>query len=373
MNRLKMVCPCIFGLESIVAKELKYIDAQNITATDGKVFFEGSFETLIDANINLRSAERVLIVLNEFEAKTFEDLYQGTLAINWENFINKKDKFPVKGCSLNSVLKSESACQSIIKKAVVDRLKQKYKINWFEESDALYQIQFSIQKNNVLIMLDTSGEGLHKRGYRRNSVIAPIKETLAAGMVNLARVSSKSHVYDPCCGSGTLLIESALYALRIAPGLYRKFSSENWSIIPKSEWNKGRQRAIAKINKDVEFEAYGYDIDPKAIEVAKYNATKAGVASKIKFSCQDIKNFNLIDENAIILSNPPYGERLLEVKEARKIYKIMGQKFLGSKIKNSCYIISPDEEFEKIYGAKADKRRKLYNGMIKCQLYMYFK
>ena len=371
MNKLKMVCPCLFGLESVLARELKYIDAQEISVTDGKVYFYGSFSTLIDANINLRTAERVLIVMNEFEATTFEELFQGVFSVNWAEFIGQYDQFPVKGWSLNSTLKSIPACQSIIKKAVVEKLKKSYNVATFEESKTLYQIQFSIQKNKVSVMLDTSGVGLYKRGYRKTSILAPIKETLAAGIVNLARVNANSYVYDPCCGYGTLLIEACLYAFRIAPGLNRHFASENWSIIPKSEWNNGRQKAIAKINKNASFLAFGSDIDPVAINIAKNNALKAGVASKINFELKPISKFNAQTENAIILCNPPYGERMLELEDAQKIYKTMGEKF-SQKNNYSYYIISPDENFEKIFGKKATKRRKLYNGMLKCQLYMYF-
>ncbi|MBP0979802.1 MAG: class I SAM-dependent RNA methyltransferase [Oscillospiraceae bacterium] len=381
MNNIKMVCPCLFGLESVLTRELKYIDAQNIKATDGKVFFEGSFETLIDANINLRTAERVLIVMNEFKATSFEELYQGVFLIDWGNFINKNDKFPVKGWTLNSVLKSEPACQSIIKKAVVEKLKKTYKTSWFEETGALYQIQFSIQKDNVLIMLDTSGAGLHKRGYRKSTVLAPIKETLAAGIVSLSRVNSKSSVCDPCCGSGTLLIESALWALKIAPGLNRRFVAEDWNAMSDSDWNLGRQRAISKINKDSSFMAFGSDIDPEAIEIAKINAKRAGISSRINFQTKSIQDLEFLDfknsqdfekSNFIVLTNPPYGERLLEVNQAREIYKLLGQKFLNNNLNNNLYVISPDEDFEKILGSRATKRRKLYNGMIKCQLYMYF-
>lgn len=366
-----MVCPCLFGLESVLARELKYIDAQEISVTDGKVYFKGSFTTLIDANINLRTAERVLIVMDEFKATTFEELFQRVFAINWAEFIGKYDQFPVKGWSLNSTLKSVPTCQSIIKKAIVEKLKKSYNINTFEESKTLYQVQFSIHKNKVSIMLDSSGVGLYKRGYRKTSVLAPIKETLAAGIVSLARVNVNSCVYDPCCGSGTLLIEACLYALKIAPGLNRYFASESWNIIPKQDWYNGRQKAIAKINKNALFRAFGSDIDTVAIDVAKNNALKAGVASKINFELKSISNFKTQTESAIILCNPPYGERMLELKDAKNIYETMGQKFIV-KNNHSYYIISPDENFEKLFGKQATKRRKLYNGMLKCQLYMYF-
>ncbi len=379
MDNLKMVCPCLFGLESVLSKELKRINAKNIVVTDGKVFFEGSFETVADANINLRTAERVLILLNNFKAATFEELYQGVFSINWSDFIHINDKFPVKGWCLNSKLKSEPACQSIIKKAIVNKLKKTYNTSWFSETNVLYQIQFSIQKDNVLIMIDTSGEGLHKRGYRKNSVLAPIKETLAAGIVSLARINSDSHVVDPCCGSGTLLIESALYALKIAPGLNRRFVSETWPIIPQTTWKLSRQKAISKIDKSAKFISFGYDINQHAIEAAEANAKKAGISSKISLKTRSIDNLKITsDSNFVLLCNPPYGERLLEINEARHIYQKLGEEFLNLyptcniDRKNSCYIISPDENFEKLFGRSATKRRKLYNGMIKCQLYMYF-
>lgn len=372
MKELTFVAPCLLGLEGICANELKYNGIESAKAENGKVVFTGDYYTLAKANIISRYAQRVQILLGEFTAKTFEDLYQGVKNINWENFISKTDAFPVKGKSLNSALRSIPDCQKIIKKAAVDRLSSVYKLPWFEETGPTHQIQFLIMKDKVSIMLDTSGESLHKRGYRQNANEAPIKETLAAGMVDLARVRSNHFVVDPMCGSGTILIEAALKAMKIAPGINRSFAAEKWTQIPTDIWEKARKEAKLQENRDCDFRAIGYDIDDETIEIAKSNAEKAGVSQKIKFLNRDIKDFQFDSEYETVITNPPYGERLLDINEAEKLYKIMGQKFKQQKGK-SYTIISPDDDFEKIFGRKADKRRKLYNGMLKCQVYMYYK
>lgn len=281
-----------------------------------------------------------------------------------------KDSFPVKGYSLNSALHSVPDCQAIIKKAVVERLKQKYGISWFEETGSTVQIKFSILKDVVTIYLDTSGIGLHKRGYRRNSNSAPIKETLAAGIIDLARVRSDSVVCDPFCGSGTLLIEAGLKALKIAPGINRRFSAEKWDCIPAEVWREERTRAIDNVDRSAKFQGIGFDIDDSAVALTLDNAHKAGIKSRMKIEQADISKFRQPD-NSIVICNPPYGERLLEIREAEKIYRQMGHVF-GKGSGQSSYIISPHEEFESFFGKNARKRRKLYNGMIKCQLFMYF-
>ncbi len=367
MDNLKICCPCHFGLESVLKYEIKKAGGTNLNVTDGKISFDGDFNILARANICLSTAERVLIELAEFNAVTFEELYQGVKAIELENFIGKDNAFPVKGYSLNSTLHSVPDCQSIIKKACVDRLKEKYNISWFDESEAPVQIQFSILKDKVNIYLDTSGAGLHKRGYRKNSNIAPIKETLAAGIIDLSHIRQDTIVCDPFCGSGTILIESALKALNIAPNINRHFLAEKWGVIDADIWREERQRAISNVNKDAGFQGIGFDIDDSAVALALDNAKKAGVKSRIKIEQADIRKFRQ-PENSIVICNPPYGERMLEIRQAEEIYKIMGKV-----IKKPASIISPSEEFEKIFGKKADKRRKLYNGMIKCQLFMYFK
>ena len=270
----------------------------------------------------------------------------------------------------NSTLHSVPDCQAIIKKAVVERLKQKYGISWFEETGSTVQIKFSILKDVVTIYLDTSGIGLHKRGYRRNSNSAPIKETLAAGIIDLARVRSDSVVCDPFCGSGTLLIEAGLKALKIAPGINRRFSAEKWDCIPAEVWREERTRAIDNVDRSAKFQGIGFDIDDSAVALTLDNAHKAGIKSRMKIEQADISKFRQPD-NSIVICNPPYGERLLEIREAEKIYRQMGYVF-GKGSGQSSYIISPHEEFESFFGKNARKRRKLYNGMIKCQLFMYF-
>ncbi len=369
---INFVIPCLLGLEGIIADELRHLDAQNVTAENGRVLFSGDEYTLARVNINSRYAERVQILVGSFEARSFEELFQGTKSLAWEGWIGKTDAFPVKGYSINSTLFSVSDCQAIIKKAVVERLKTKYMIPWFEETGPVHQIQFSIMKDKVSLLLDTSGMGLHKRGYRPASNLAPIKETLAASLCNISRLRPYHTLYDPLCGSGTIIIEGALMAMNIAPGVNRNFSAERWDVIPREVWTEERMRARELVNRDVDFFAYGTDIDPEAIKIAKENAQRAGVTDKVSFEVADIRNFSPKTDRGTVICNPPYGERLLDIEEAKKIYEIMGNKFLHKK-GWSYSIISPDEEFESDFGRRADKRRKLYNGMIKCQVYMYFK
>ena len=369
-NSIKLSCPCHFGLESVLKYEVAKIGGENISVNDGKVSFTGDENILARANICLSTAERVMIELAEFKATTFEELFQGVKSIELERWISMKDAFPVKGYSLNSTLHSVPDCQAIIKKAVVERLKQKYGISWFEETGSTVQIKFSILKDVVTIYLDTSGIGLHKRGYRRNSNSAPIKETLAAGIIDLARVRSDSVVCDPFCGSGTLLIEAGLKALKIAPGINRRFSAEKWDCIPAEVWREERTCAIDNVDRSAKFQGIGFDIDDSAVALTLDNAHKAGIKSRMKIEQADISKFRQPD-NSIVICNPPYGERLLEIREAEKIYRQMGHVF-GKGSGQSSYIISPHEEFESFFGKNARKRRKLYNGMIKCQLFMYF-
>ncbi|MCD8327534.1 MAG: class I SAM-dependent RNA methyltransferase [Ruminococcus sp.] len=368
---MKIVCPCLFGLESVLSYEVKKIGGENVVVCDGRVSFEGGYEMVARANLCLSTAERVLIELGHFHVESFEELYQGVKALPLENFIGRNDAFPVKGHSINSKLHSVPDCQRIIKKAAVERLKSVYGVSWFEESGDTYQIQFNILRDEASICLDTTGISLHKRGYRRNSNDAPIKETLAAGIVDFARIRRSSVVVDPMCGSGTFLIESAYKALNVAVGIRRSFAAEKWGSMNKDFWKTERDKALSSIDKTGEFKALGFDVDDMCVDLSQTNAKKAGVFSKVTVRQQDIARFKPI-KNSITICNPPYGERLLDIKSAEKLYKIMGERLRPDK-DNPCYIISPHEEFEKFFGKKADKRRKLYNGMIKCQLFMYFK
>ncbi len=365
-----MSAPCAFGLESVLSGELKRLEAQDITVSDGKVEFSGDYNMLARANLCLRTAERVQIVLGSFKATTFTELFDNVTALPLEQFVGKKDAFPVKGWSLNSTLFSVPDCQSIIKKAAVKRLSKVYGIDWFEETGAKHQMQFSILRDNVTMMLDTSGPGLHKRGYRQVSNVAPIKETLAAGMLDLARIYPDTQLYDPFCGSGTLLIEGALKAKNIAPGITRRFAAERWGCVPQSAWKQERERAMSLVRTDVTFRGYGSDIDKYAKELTFSNAKKARVSSLIDTVTADVADFKVPSERALVVCNPPYGERLLDLQSVTELYKTMGQVFPQDD-NVSYYIISALEDFEEHFGRKADKSRKLYNGMVKCRLFMY--
>ena len=372
MNTFQMSAPCLLGMEGLVGEELRRMGAERVEPQNGRVLFEGDDRILARANLNSRYSERVQILLGSFEARSFEELFQGVKALPWERWIGKQDAFPVKGRSLSSQLSSLPDCQAIIKKAIVERLKEKYHLSWFEESEALHQVQFLILKDQVSVMLDTSGAGLHKRGYRANATEAPIKETLAAAMAYLAHLRWDGMLYDPFCGSGTILIESALLALNIAPGLRRRFAAEKWAQIDAEAWKLEREAAMSNICMERKFLAFGSDIDPAALELTQANAKKAGVPGRIQVTRRDIRDFTLAGESGAVICNPPYGERLLDVQQAEVLYREMGRVF-PRQAGWSYSIISPDDDFEARFGRVADRRRKLYNGMIKCQLYMYFK
>ncbi len=369
---INFAIPCLLGVEGIIADELRTLEAKNVTAENGRVLFSGDENILARVNICSHFAERVQIVIGEFTAVTFDELFEKTKALPWEEWIGAEDAFPVKGYSLKSALFSVSDCQAIIKKAVVERLKSKYGISWFDETGSVHQIQFSIMNDKATLLIDTSGAGLHKRGYRLQQNGAPIKETLAAAICAAAKLKHYHTLYDPMCGSGTILIEGALYAHNIAPGLNRHFSAERFDVLPKEIWKIEKERAKSLEKVDTDFVGYGSDIDREAVTLAAENAARLPIGKKLNFEVRDIKDFEKHSERGTLICNPPYGERLLDLSEAEKLYNIMGKVFDRSH-GWSYYIITPDEEFESCFGRKADKRRKLYNGMIKCQLYMYFK
>lgn len=369
-----MVAPCAMGLESVVSQELKFLQMQAVRAEDRRVFFEGDMSGMARANINLRAADRVLIVLGRFAAKTFDELFESVKALPLEDFVGSKDAFPVKGASLQSALHSVPDCQAIIKKAVASRLGAVYKQEWFQESGPVKQLQFLILKDEVTLMLDTSGENLHKRGYRPLANDAPIKETLAAGILSLAKLWNKKALLDPMCGSGTFLIEGALMARKIAPGIRRSFAAESFDCAfdgcgkLAELFSAERERARGFEKNDADFRAFGWDNDPAAVELTRRNAHRAGVQDSVHAELGELSAFSSGYENACVVTNPPYGERLLDVQQAQAIYKLLG-KVLP---KGGVSVITPDKDFEKLFGRKADKRRKLYNGKIQCQLYMYF-
>ena len=372
VEKFNMVAPCLFGVEGILADELRRFGIKNVAAENGRVLFSGDENTIAFVNINSRYAERVLINMGRFTATDFTMLFDGVKNIEWENFIGRDDAFPVNGWSLNSQLFSIPDCQSIIKKAIVERLKTKYNVSWFNETGTEYKIRFSIMKNEVTLMIDTSGDGLHKRGYRRKSNDAPLKETLAAAMCDTTRIYPDTYLFDPFCGSGTILIEAAMHAAHIAPGLNRYFAAERFPFIQDNVWREERTRAMDSIRKNIDFKAVGFDFDPDCVELTLANAKKAGVDRFIKASVADIRDYKAADSRTLTITNPPYGERLLDVQAAEELYRVMGQVFTRGDGKKYG-IISPHDEFEKFFGATADKRRKFYNGMIKCQYFMYLK
>ena len=368
--KFELIAPCFFGCESTANFELRRIGAENIRVSDGRLSFEGGAEMIAAANLNLRTVERVMLLLNTYPASTFDELFDGVYAIPWEELLPADAAFPVTGSSLNSQLTSVPACQSIIKKAVVKRLMTKHHTSVLPETGAEYKIRFMLRKNVCEIMLDTTGDGLHKRGYRRNAMEAPIRETLAATIADLGRVRRDSLVEDPFCGSGTLLIEAAQKAMNIAPGLKRRFAAERYSVVPASIWAEQRQKALAESKLDVGFEAFGYDIDPAAVALANANAKLAGVGDRCRFEVADVKDF-APRPSSIILTNPPYGERLGDAAEAAALARTLGQVWQASPTAG-LYAITADADFEAHFGKKAAKRRKIYNGMIPCQIYMYF-
>lgn len=371
MNEINYICPCLFGLESLVADELRTLGMDKVASENGRVLFSGGPEALARANIGLRCAERVLINVGEFEAKRFDDLFEGVKALEWERWIGREDSFPVAGWSLNSALHSVPDCQSIIKKAIVERLRAKYGVAWFRETGPKHQIRFSLLKDRVTLALDTSGEGLHKRGYRQNANAAPLKETLAAAMAKLSRCDPWLPFCDPFCGSGTILIEAALLLSNTAPGLRRRFTAESWDSARGSFWQEERARALAAVRNEP-FTLRGADIDPAAVELTLQNAKLAGAAAHIAAEVRDIRDFAPEEERGVVVCNPPYGERMLEVRQAEALYREMGRVFAQHPGWN-VYVLSASESFETLFGKKADKRRKLYNGMIKCNYYQYFR
>ena len=366
---MRLCAPCLFGLEGPLANELKHMGMKDVRAENGRVRFTGTDLDVARANIRSRFAERILVELGSFKALTFDELFEGTKRLEWESFIPRDGAFPVKGYSIDSELHSVPDCQKIIKKAVSVRLGAKYSEKWLPETGATYQIQFSIMKNEVCLFLDTTGVGLHKRGYRPAQVAAPLRETLAAAMVDIAGYRGRGDFADPFCGSGTIAIEAALAAKGRAPGLLRSFSAQSWSPFGKNIWKNAAEEARAReFNGD--YKIFASDIDGKAVKIAQENAKRAGVEEIIKFSVADAKEFSRKTDGGVIVTNPPYGERLLDISSAREL----AAAFMRSAKKLpdwDIYIISSDEELEHTVGMRAQKVRKLYNGMIKCGYYKF--
>lgn len=369
MNQFEFSVPCLFGLEGIAGEELRRMGLDNVRVENGRVLFSGDTAAMAKANIRLRTGERVLIVLADFKATTFEQLFQGVYKANLEDFIPKDGSFPVKGHCLNSQLMSVPDCQAIIKKAASRRLGEKYGLSWLLENGAKYQLQFSIMNDRVQLYLDTSGPGLHKRGYRPVGNDAPLRETLAAAMVQLTHYRGRDFVWDPFCGSGTIPIEAALIARNKAPGMYRRFSGEAFAWADPKVWGQVRTEA-----KDLEYHGnyriLGSDNDPKCVSLSMANARKAGVGDIIQFRDGDATKMSLPSDSGILIANPPYGQRMLEQQSAQRLYSALGRHLKFADGWNF-YIITSEPEFEHYFGRRATKKRKLYNGMIQCNYFMY--
>ena len=369
MNKIQYCVPCLFGLEGIAGDELRRLNLEDVQVENGRVLFSGDESALARASIGLRTGERILIRLADFPAKTFEELFQGVYNAPLEDYIPKEGAFPVKGHCLNSQLMSVPDCQAIIKKAASKRLGETYGVTWLPETGAKYQLQFSLMNDRVQLYLDTTGPGLHKRGYRAVGNDAPLRETLAAAMVLLTRYRGREFLWDPFCGSGTIVIEAALIARNQAPGLRRRFAGEAFAWSDPQVWNRAREEAKDKEFRG-EYRILGSDNDPKCVSLAMANARKAGVGELIRFQDGDATKLPLPAQEGILICNPPYGERMMEQQSAQRLYAALGRhlKFADGWKK---YIITSEPEFEHYFGARADKKRKLYNGMIKCDYYMY--
>ena len=369
MTNYEFSVPTLFGLEGIAGDELRRLNLENVRVENGRVLFSGDQAALAKASICLRTGERVLLVLADFPAKTFEELFQGVYRAPLEEFIPRDGAFPVKGHCLNSQLMSVPDCQAIVKKAASRRLGEKYSVSWLPETGAKYQLQFSIMNDRAQLYLDTTGPGLHKRGYRAVGNDAPLRETLAAAMVMLTKYRGREFLWDPFCGSGTIPIEAALIAKNRAPGMNRKFAAEGFAWADAKLWADARQEAR---NKEFHgnYRILGSDNDPKCVSLSMANARKAGVADVITFRDGDATKMDLPAQSGILICNPPYGQRMLEQQSAQRLYAALGRhlKYADGWKK---YIITSEPEFEHYFGKRCDKKRKLYNGMIKCDYYMY--
>lgn len=370
MNELQFAVPTLFGVEGLTANELRRLNLPNVQAANGRVFCSGTPADIPRLNLNLRTGERVLLVLGRFSAKSFDELFEGTYALPWEEFIPRTGQFPVKGHSLNSALHSVPTCQSFVKKAIARRLGERYGLEILPETGVVYQVQFSILNDEAVLMLDTSGAGLHKRGYRAQGVAAPLRETLAAAMVLLSRYRGRDPFCDPFCGSGTIPIEAALIAKNRAPGLNRNFSAQKWEWLDKKHWLQGADEAMDQ-EFDGDYEIWGGDLDPAAVELARHNARLAEVDELVQFETADASRFHWGGLRGRVVTNPPYGERVLERREAEELYRKFGTAWNKFPDAWELYLLSSHTEFERTFGKRADKKRKLYNGMLKCDLFMY--
>ena len=369
---LNLVATCMFGLERLVGQEIDAMGGRRTETMDGRVYFEGDERTLVRSNLRLRCAERVLILLGRFPATSFEELFEGTKALPWEQWIGKEDAFPVIGHAVKSRLFSVPDCQKIIKKAIVNRLSSKYGLTWFPETGAVYRVEFFLFKDVAALMIDSSGTALHKRGYRPEAGAAPLRETLAAGLVLSSHPREDTLIWDPMCGSGTIAVEAAMIHRNLAPGLSRGFAAETFPAVPAAIWKEEREAAKSEVKPESGVTVWASDIDPAVLAVAKENATRAGVKAQIKLFTADARTIQKPDCRGTIICNPPYGERLMTPAEAEALYREIGKNFARFD-PWQIYIITSHPQFEKLYGRRADKILRQYNGMIPCFLYEFFK
>ena len=370
-DKMTLVATATFGLEAMVSRELKWLGYTEQHTDNGRIYFTGDAEAICKTNMWLRCANRIYLQVGKFKAETFEELFQNTKALPWEEYLPVDANFPVDGKSAKSKLFSVSDCQAIVKKAIVERLKLFYDKEIFPETGARYKIEVALQKDIATLSIDTTGHSLHKRGYREEVGDAPIKETLAAGLLYVSRWKPDRALLDPMCGTGTIPIEAALIGMNIAPGLNQTFDAENWKQMDKSLWKKTREDARSRINHDVNLRIYASDINYFAIKSAMENAKRAGVFDKIHFQKMDFRETSSRYKYGFIITNPPYGERLSRDDDIVKLYKDMGNHFKTFETW-SYYIITPHEKFASLFGRRADKKRKLFNGNIKCDYYQFY-
>lgn len=370
MKSIRLIATAAFGLEAVVARELKELGYDDTECRNGEVRFSGTLEDVIKTNLWLRCSDRVLVEMGRFEAKTFDELFEGAKALPWEDWIGAEDTFPVRGKAVRSTLMSVPDCQAIVKKAVVERLKTRYHKEWFPETGPAFPVEVAVTKDEARLTLDTSGWGLHKRGYRPSAGEAPLRETLAASLVYLSFYRGDRPFMDPFCGSGTILIEAALLGTHTAPGLTRGFISEQWGVFPKGLWKQIREEAASRRKDSLPYGLVGYDIGDKILKTARQNADTAGVGHLIDFHRQDIRDFSTGKQYGCMITNPPYGERMGEIREAEGLCRILG-KVTGGLNTWSIYVITACTSFEKLFGRKADRKRKLYNGRIRVDYYQY--
>lgn len=371
MHKVDLIATAAFGLESIVANELKKLGYENQKVENGRVSFTADSGAIARCNLWLRCADRLQLKVGEFEARSFEELFEQTKALPWSDWLPENAEFPVEGKSIQSQLFSIPDCQAIVKKAIVEKMKIRYPRKWFEENGPKYRIQVALLKDRVTLTIDTSGAGLHKRGYRKLSSEAPLKETLAAALVSISRWKADRAFIDPCCGSGTIPIEAALMGRNIAPGLGRDFVAENWSQIPANLWRQAREEARDSILHQQPLGIMGFDVDSSVLDLARYHAKQAGLQDLVSFQQQDVRQLASKYNYGYLITNPPYGERLSEINEVEVLYRDMGKVF--RKLDTwSFYIISSHPRFEELFQRKADKKRKLYNGRIQCNYFQFF-